>query len=78
LSGRVLLAALMLHGPLPRAELVELHRDHALDLDAELARLSNLDLVTLEDSDRADGEIVAVKTRLLQPLTRELRQWNLL
>lgn len=75
-SSRVLLAALLLHGPLPRSDLAELHRQHSLDLDGELARLANLGLVKIEGD--ADGfTVVSVDTRLVQPLTNELRTCNL-
>ncbi len=77
ISSRVLLAALMLHGPLPHSDLAELHRQHSLDLDGELARLANLGLVRIEGD--ADGlTLVSVETRLIQPLTSELRTCNLL
>jgi len=78
LSSRVLLAALLLHGPLRRADLVDLHGAHALDLDDELARLAHLGLVTFEGSGRSESRIIAVDTRLIQPLTAELRACNLL
>jgi Kef-type K+ transport system membrane component KefB len=78
LSSRVLLAALMLHGPLPRADLAALHRQHSLDLDAELARLAHLGLVVLDTTSHDVGMIVSVETRLVQPLTTELRACNLL
>ncbi|MFV8754861.1 cation:proton antiporter [Nannocystaceae bacterium ST9] len=77
LSSRVLLAALMLHGPLPRVDLIALHGQHSLDLDAELARLVHLGLVVLDTSHDV-GPVVGVETRLIQPLTTELRTCNLL
>jgi Kef-type K+ transport system membrane component KefB len=77
LSSDVLLAALMLHGPLSRADLLALHGQHSLDLDAELTRLAHLGLVTL-DTDHPSGLLVSVETRLIQPLTMELRACNLL
>jgi hypothetical protein len=86
LSSRVLLAALLLHGPLRRADLVDLHGAHALDLDDELARLAHLGLVTFEIGSHAaqrlnsggPDRIIGVDTRLIQPLTAELRACNLL
>jgi hypothetical protein len=79
LSSRVLLAALMLHGPLARGELAAVYGQHALDLDAELARLAHLELVVLDDSNTDDeGVVVMVVSRLVQPLTAELRACNLL
>lgn len=78
LSSRVLLAALMLHGPLRRTDLVDLHGTHALDLDDELARLAYLGLVTFDSSERPEARIIGVDTRLVQPLTAELRACNLL
>lgn len=77
LSSRVLLAALLLHGPLPRRDLVALHGQHSLDLDAELARLSHLGLITLDESHEL-GLVLGIETRLVQPLTTELRACNLL
>ncbi len=78
LSSRVLLAALMLHGPLPRGDLAALHRQHSLDLDAELARLAHMGLVVLDATSHDVGLVVSVETRLVQPLTTELRACNLL
>jgi hypothetical protein len=78
LSSRVLLAALLLHGPLPRADLAALHRQQSLDLDAELARLAHLGLVLLDTTSHPIGLVVTVETRLVQPLTKELRACNLL
>ncbi|HVI04323.1 MAG TPA: cation:proton antiporter [Enhygromyxa sp.] len=78
LASRVLLAALLLHGPLRRADLVDLHGAHALDLDDELARLAHLGLVMFENTSRPDGRVITVDTRLIQPLTAELRACNLL
>jgi len=78
LSSRVLLAALLLHGPLARADLVTLHGQDSLDLDAELARLAHLGLVMLDASAHDLGLVVSVETRLVQPLTTELRACNLL
>jgi Kef-type K+ transport system membrane component KefB len=78
LSSRVLLAALLLHGPQRRADLVDLHAAHALDLDDELARLAHLGLVFFEQGGRTDARVISVDTRLIQPLTAELRACNLL
>lgn len=78
LSSRVLLAALMLHGPLQSADLRVIYGQHALELDGELARLAHLGLVLLDESSRDIGQIVSVETRLIQPLTMELRTCNLL
>lgn len=83
LSSRVLLAALLMHGPLHRHDLLTLHGQHSLDLDAELARLAHLGLVTLDESGATLGHveqrvIVSIETRLVQPLTTELRACNLL
>jgi hypothetical protein len=78
LSSRVLLAALMLHGPLPPADLLAVYGQHALDLDGELARLAHMGLVALDESSHDVGLVVAVETRLVQPLTMELRACNLL
>jgi hypothetical protein len=77
LSSRVLLAALMLHGPLPPADLRAVYGQHALDLDGELARLAHMGLVALDESHDV-GLVVGVETRLVQPLTMELRTCNLL
>lgn len=78
LSSRVLLAALMLHGPLPPTDLRAVYGQHALDLDGELARLAHMGLVQLDESSHAIGTVVNVETRLVQPLTLELRTCNLL
>ncbi|MFO7566567.1 MAG: ATP-binding protein, partial [Enhygromyxa sp.] len=78
LSSRVVLAALLLHGPLRRADLVDLHGAHALELDDELARLAHLGLVKFEDSGRSEARVITIDTRLVQPLTAELRACNLL
>lgn len=80
LISRILLAALLLHGPLRRDELaaVTLRQGHALD--AELTHLVHLGFVSLEP-DSAHGErevLVQVATRLVAPLTQELRACNLL
>jgi Kef-type K+ transport system membrane component KefB len=83
LSSRVLLAALLMHGPLHRHDLLTLHGQHSLDLDAELARLAHLGLVTLDEGGATlghveQGVVVSIETRLVQPLTTELRACNLL
>lgn len=78
LSSRVLLAALMLHGPLPRSDLLTIHGQHALDLDAELAQLAHLELIVFDDGNGDDDRVVFVGSRLVQPLTAELRACNLL
>ena len=67
LSSRVLLAALLLHGPLRRADLVDLHGAHALDLDDELARLAHLGLVIFEHVGRTDVRVIGVDTRSTTP-----------
>jgi hypothetical protein len=77
LSSRVLLAALMLHGPLRPADLLAVYGQHSLDLDGELARLAHMGLVALDESHDV-GLVVGVETRLVQPLTMELRTCNLL
>jgi hypothetical protein len=77
LSSRVLLASLLLHGPLPPTDLRAIYGQHALDLDGELARLAHLGLVQLDDGHEF-GAVVSVETRLIQPLTMELRACNLL
>jgi Kef-type K+ transport system membrane component KefB len=78
LSSRVLLAALMLHGPLPPTDLRAVYGQHALDLDGELARLAHMGLVLLDETSHDIGKVVSVETRLIQPLTMELRTCNLL
>jgi Kef-type K+ transport system membrane component KefB len=78
LSSRVLLAALMLHGPLPPADLHEIYGHRSLDHDAELARLAHLGLVVFDRSHSGVEVVVSVETRLVQPLTMELRACNLL
>jgi hypothetical protein len=69
---------LMLHGPLQSADLRVIYGQHALELDGELARLAHLGLVLLDESSHDIGQIVSVETRLIQPLTMELRTCNLL
>lgn len=82
LVSRILLAALLLHGPLRRDELsvVALRQGHALD--AEITHLVHLGLVSLVvDGPGGLGErgaLVQVNTRLVAPLTQELRACNLL
>jgi Kef-type K+ transport system membrane component KefB len=78
LSSRVLLAALMLHGPLPPTDLRAIYGQHALELDGELARLAHMGLVLLDETSHDIGKVVSVETRLIQPLTMELRTCNLL
>jgi Kef-type K+ transport system membrane component KefB len=83
LVSRVLLAALLLHGPLHREELaaVTLRQGHALD--AEITHLQHLGFISVVSPATAawahpeDGYI-QVNTRLVAPLTEELRQCNLL
>lgn len=82
LISRLLLAALLLHGPLRRDELsaVTLRQGHALD--AEITHLVYLGFLSLVvDSPGPHGErepLVQVNTRLVAPLTQELRACNLL
>ncbi len=82
LSGQVLLAALTLHGPLRRQELMGMQAPGSLDIDAEVARLEHLDLIVVErTSDRRDlggNPLVRIDARVMQPLTAELRASNLL
>ncbi len=82
LSGRVLLAALTLHGPLRRQELMGMQAPGSLDIDAELARLEHLRLIAIErSSDRRDlggNPLVRIDSRVMQPVTAELRANNLL
>lgn len=78
LSSRVLLAAVMLHGPLAPVDLLAIYGHHSLDLDAELARLAHLGLVVLDRTHQGVELAVSVETRLVQPLTTELRACNLL
>ncbi|PRQ03925.1 cation:proton antiporter domain-containing protein [Enhygromyxa salina] len=77
-SSRVLLAALMLHGPLRRTDLVGLQGPELLDLDTELTRLARRGLVMLDEGGAPDSRVIQVETRLVQPLTSELRACNLL
>lgn len=82
LISRLLLAALLLHGPLRRDELsaVTLRQGHALD--AEITHLVHLGFLSLQtDPPGPHGErepLVQVNTRLVAPLTQELRACNLL
>lgn len=82
LISRLLLAALLLHGPLRRDELSEvtLRQGHALD--AEITHLVHLGFLSLQtDPPGPHGErepLVQVNTRLVAPLTQELRACNLL
>jgi hypothetical protein len=82
LISRLLLAALLLHGPLRRDELsaVTLRQGHALD--AEITHLVHLGFISLQaDPPGPHGErepLVQVNTRLVAPLTQELRACNLL
>jgi hypothetical protein len=82
LISRLLLAALLLHGPLRRDELsaVTLRQGHALD--AEITHLVHLGFVSLlADAPGPHGQrevLVQVNTRLVAPLTQELRKCNLL
>jgi Kef-type K+ transport system membrane component KefB len=82
LISRLLLAALLLHGPLRRDELsaVTLRQGHALD--AEITHLVHLGFLSLQsDPPGPHGErevLVQVNTRLIAPLTQELRACNLL
>jgi hypothetical protein len=81
LPSKVLLAALLLHGPLHRDELeaVALREGHGLA--AEITHLIHLGFIRLEPGPRTrhDGDLlVEVRTRLVAPLTQELRACNLL
>lgn len=82
LISRLLLAALLLHGPLRRDELsaVTLRQGHALD--AEITHLVHLGFLSLQadpPGPHAEREVlVQVNTRLIAPLTQELRACNLL
>ena len=82
LVSRVLLATLLLHGPLRRSELgVVTDLRGGRGLDAEVTRLAHLGLVVLESSPDAganDDPLVDVRTRLVAPLTEELRACNML
>jgi hypothetical protein len=74
LVSRVLLAALLLHGPLLRQELAEVTLRYGHALDAELTHLVHLGFISISDR---SGHI-QVGTRLVAPLTEELRACNLL
>lgn len=82
LISRLLLAALLLHGPLRRDELsaVTLRQGHALDAEiTHLVHLGFLSLVADAPGPHAEREVlVQVNTRLVAPLTQELRACNLL
>ena len=81
LASKVLLAALLLHGPLHRSELSAVTLGQGKELDAEVIHLVHLGLVVLDARDesrsRADP-LVRVRTRMIAPLTWELRACNLL
>ena len=59
-------------------------RGETLDLDAELTRLAQLQLVIIEEDDRAQSRddaaeaLIRIETRLAQPLAAELRSANLI
>lgn len=83
LVSRVLLAAILLHGPLRRRELTEvvLREGHALD--AEVTHLVHLGFLTMHRRaltgwDDEDDVLIEVSTRLGAPLAEELRACNLL
>ncbi len=81
LVSKVLLAALLLHGPLHRDELEAVATREGHGLDAEITHLVHLGFLRLEPGPRTrvDGEqLVSVRTRLVAPLTQELRACNLL
>ncbi len=93
LSSKLLLASLMLHGPLLHSELERVHGqtgqpcdgsserrcgEGMLDLDAELTRLVQHGLIVVEVDERSDQLLVSIQTRLVQPITSELRASNLL
>ena len=83
LVSRVLLAAILLHGPLRRRELTEvvLREGHALD--AEVTHLVHLGFLTMHRRsltgwDDEDDVLIEISTRLGAPLAEELRACNLL
>lgn len=80
LVSRILLSALLLHGPLRREELAAVTQRQAHALDAEITHLAHLGFVALVcDSAHHEQEaLVHVTTRLVAPLTQELRACNLL
>jgi hypothetical protein len=83
LISRVLLAALLLHGPLRLAELAEVTLREGRALDAEVTHLVHLGFISVVTRPTAgwesqDDAIVQVNTRLVAPLTQELRACNLL
>jgi Kef-type K+ transport system membrane component KefB len=79
LTSRLLLAALLLHGPLRRDDLGEVLPGER-SLDAEIGRLSQLRFVTVRSdvTPPVRSALLAVSTRLVAPLTKELRACNLL
>jgi hypothetical protein len=82
LVSRVLLATLLLHGPLRQSELGEMALRGGRGLEAEVTRLAHLGLIVLSSkSDGAatdDDPLVDVRTRMVAPLTEELRACNML
>jgi len=81
LSGRLLLASLLLHGPLTHRELELEQPADAPRLTAQIARLQRRGLVwTGEVRSRGHGlePIVGIAARAAVPLLEELRQCNLL
>jgi Kef-type K+ transport system membrane component KefB len=77
LVSRVLLASLLLHGPLRLGELGELALRGGRGLEAEVTRLAHLGLIVVR-SNGDDDPLVEVRTRLVAPLTEELRACNML
>jgi hypothetical protein len=81
LVSRVLLAALLLHGALRLSELGELALRGGRGLEAEVTRLAHLGLIVVRSTTSPAGEedpLVEVRTRLVAPLTEELRACNML
>jgi hypothetical protein len=84
LLSKIILAALLLHGSLRRTELTDIGLRSGRDLDAEITRLVHLGLVEVEVEPASSmakprrDPLVEVRTRLVAPLTEELRACNLL
>jgi hypothetical protein len=83
LISRVLLAALLLHGPLRLRELSAVTLREGRALDAEVTHLVHLGFISMVTrpitSWESQGDpLIQVNTRLVAPLTQELRACNLL
>jgi hypothetical protein len=81
LNSRVLLAALLIHGPLTLEQLSHATHRESRTLDAEITHLMHLGLVSFRaEAPVRDGgaRFIEIRTRLIVPLTGELRACNLI